>query len=80
MLRKRSVLFTALMLLSLILAPAGHASAHTDPKGVVESARNGKGAYRFQAATNNYEPDNTAGQAKPITSGSPQTRSIVPNT
>ena len=32
------------------------------------------------ASTNSYEPDNAPGQAKLITSGSPQTRSIVPKT
>ncbi|HEU4745460.1 MAG TPA: DVUA0089 family protein [Anaerolineales bacterium] len=33
-----------------------------------------------KASTNNYEPDNTPGQAKLITSGTPQTRSIAPQT
>src|SRR5688572_17000793 len=33
-----------------------------------------------EANTNNYEPDNTPAQAKLITSGSPQTRSIAPHT
>jgi hypothetical protein len=33
-----------------------------------------------EAATNNYEPDNSSGQARLITSGIPQTRSIVPKT
>jgi hypothetical protein len=32
------------------------------------------------ASTNSYEPDNAPGQANLITSGSPQTRSIVPKT
>ena len=33
-----------------------------------------------EAATNDYEPDNSSGQARSITSGTPQTRSIVPKT
>jgi hypothetical protein len=33
-----------------------------------------------EAAPNDYEPDNSSGQARLITSGTPQTRSIVPNT
>jgi hypothetical protein len=33
-----------------------------------------------EAATNNYEPDNSSGQAGLISSGIPQTRSIVPKT
>src|SRR5688572_78201 len=80
MLRKRTVLFTVLILLSLVMAPAGYARAYTNPEGIVESVRSGNEDYRVQAATNNYEPDNTSGQAKLITSGIPQTRSIVPKT
>ncbi len=80
MLRKRNVLFTVLILLSLIMAPAGYARAYTNPEGMVESVRSGNEDYRVQAATNNYEPDNASGQAKLITSGTPQTRSIVPET
>jgi hypothetical protein len=80
MLRKRTVLFTVLILLSLVMAPARHARAHTNPEGVVESAISGNDSYSIQANTNAYEPDNTAGQAKLITSGTPQTRSIVPRT
>lgn len=62
MLRKWSILFTAFILFSLIVAPAGTAQASP------------------AANTNNYEPDNTPGQAKLITSGAPQTHSIAPNT
>ncbi len=62
MLRKLSVLLTALIVFHLIVSPAGTAQAAT------------------AASTNNYEPDNTPGQAKLITSGAPQTHSIVPNT
>jgi hypothetical protein len=80
MLRKRTVLFTVLILLSLVMAPARHALAHTNPEGVVESAISGNDSYSIQANTNAYEPDNTVGQAKLITSGTPQTRSIVPKT
>jgi hypothetical protein len=75
MLRKPPVLFTALILLNLILASAssGSARAHTN-------LEQGNDAAVTQAGTNNYEPDNTAGQAKLITSGTSQTRSIVPQT
>jgi hypothetical protein len=62
MLRKSSVLLTALIVFSLIVSPAGTAQAAT------------------AASTNNYEPDNTPGQAKLIASGVPQTHSIVPST
>ena len=62
MLRKQLSLFTAIILLSLIMTPAGAAQAST------------------AGNTNNYEPDNTSTQAKAITSGAPQTRSIVPKT
>ena len=62
MLRRRMFFFTALILLSLIVAPMG--AVHAQP----------------EANTNNYEPDNSPGQAKLITSGTPQTRGIVPST
>src|SRR5687768_438121 len=62
MLRRPMVLFTALILLSLVMAPAGIVQVYA------------------QAATDNYEPDNSSGQARLITSGIPQTRSIVPDT
>ena len=62
MLRKSFVLFTVLILFSLITAPTAAVQAST------------------AASTSNYEPDNTAGQAKLITSGTPQTKSIVPKT
>jgi hypothetical protein len=62
MLRRWLVLFTVLILLSLIVAPTGIVRAYPE------------------ASTNNYEPDNAPGQAKLITSGIPQTRSIVPKT
>src|SRR5919109_1851673 len=75
MLRKRSILFTALILLNLILVPAPSRSvrAHTNPE-------QGNDASVTRAGTNNYEPDNTPGQAKLITSGTSQSRSIVPKT
>ncbi len=62
MLRKPFVLFTVLILFSLITAPTGAVQAST------------------AASTTSYEPDNTSGQAKLITSGTPQTKSIVPKT
>jgi hypothetical protein len=62
MLRRRMVFFTVLILLSLIVVPAGIVRAFP------------------QASTSNYEPDNVPGQAKLISSGTPQTRSIVPKT
>ena len=62
MLRKRLSLFTAIILFSLTMTPAGTALAST------------------AGNTNNYEPDNGPGQAKFITSGAPQARSIVPQT
>jgi hypothetical protein len=63
MLRRRMFFyFTALILLSLIVAPTGVVRAQ--PK----------------ANTNNYEPDNSPAQAKMITSGTPQTRAIMPDT
>ena len=83
MLRKQTVLFTVLILLSLVMAsaPSGNARAYSNlEEGIVEAARDQNDAYSFLADTNNYEPDNTSGQAKLITSGTPQTRSIVPET
>jgi hypothetical protein len=64
MLRKWFVLFHALIVFSLILAPTG--AVRASPSA--------------QVNTNNYEPDNSPGQARVITSGTPQTRSIVPRT
>jgi hypothetical protein len=62
MLRRSMVLFTVLILISLIIAPGGFVRAYAE------------------ANTTNYEPDNSSGQATVITSGIPQTRSIVPRT
>jgi hypothetical protein len=81
MLRKRTILFTALILFALIVTPTGNAWAHTNlEKRMLETGIGGNDAYNIQANTNNYEPDNSAGLAKLITSGIPQTRSIVPKT
>ena len=62
MLRRSMILFTVLILISLIIAPGGFVRAYAE------------------ANTTNYEPDNSSGQAAVITSGIPQTRSIVPRT
>ena len=62
MLRERIIFFIALIVFSLIAAPAQAVRAENILAG------------------DRYEPDNTAGQAKVIASGTSQTRSIDPET
>ena len=67
MLRKWMLLPIVFVVLSLVAAPGGE--AHADPAG-----------WRPAAGTGPFEPDDTPAQAKPITDGVTQSRSIVPGT
>ena len=67
MLRKWMLLVIVFVVLSLVAVPAGE--AHADPAD-----------WRPAAGTGPFEPDDTPAQAKSITDGVTQSRSIVPGT